>query len=81
MCDFGKGNGQGDSVHILYVLLCSISLISHYQGYCCVVYDNEKSEEIVLFRPSSMPITEKIGDTEEIDAKEWKYAFLPHDQI
>ena len=76
MCDFGKGDGQGDSVHILYVLLCSISLISHYQGYCCVVYDNEKSEEIVLFRPSSMPITEKIGDTEEIDAKEWKYALF-----
>ena len=47
------------------------SLILHYQGYCCVVYDNEKGEEIVVFRPSSMPITEKIGDTEVIDAKDW----------
>lgn len=81
MCDFGKGHGQGDSLHILYVFLCFDSLISHYQGYCCVVYDNEKSEEIVVFRPSSMPITEKIGDTEEIDAKEWKYALLHDERI
>ena len=29
-----------------------------------------------MFRPSSMPITEKIGDTEEIDAKEWTYCFV-----
>lgn len=45
------------------------------------MYDNEKSEEIVLFRPSSMPITERIGDTEEIDAKEWKYAFFLDERI
>ena len=72
VCDFGQGDGQGDSIHILSAFVQSVSFISHYQGYCCVVYDNEQGEEIVLFRPSSMPITEKIGDTDEIDAKEWK---------
>ena len=71
VCDFGKGDGQSDSIHILSLFIMRDSLTSHYQGYCCVVYDNEKGEEIVVFRPSSMPITEKIGDTEEIDAKDW----------
>ena len=71
MCGFRQGDGQSNSIHILTVFTTPDSLISHYQGYCCVVYDNEKGEEIVVFRPSSMPITEKIGDTEEIDAKDW----------
>ncbi|KAK8802661.1 hypothetical protein WA171_006337, partial [Blastocystis sp. BT1] len=45
--------------------------IRYYKGYCCIVYDSLRDEEILIFRPSSMPITEKIGDNEDIDKKDW----------
>ena len=35
------------------------------------MYDSLRDEEILIFRPSSMPITEKIGDNEDIDKKDW----------
>ena len=36
------------------------------------VADTRNADEIVIFRPSSMPITERLADEHELDKKEIK---------
>lgn len=35
-----------------------------------MVYDAQRKEEIVIFRPSSMPITEKMEDKDDVEEEE-----------
>ena len=44
----------------------------YYKGYCCVVKDVTTHEEIIMFRPSSMPITEKIQEDSAFDEQNWE---------
>lgn len=45
-----------------------------------MVYDAQRKEEIVIFRPSSMPITEKIEDKDEVEKEEkWDCFFGSED--
>lgn len=48
-------------------MLTLFSLIIYYNNYCVVLQDNKNKDEIVIFRPSSMPITEVIDDEKEFD--------------
>ena len=41
----------------------------NYKGFVALVSDLRSHEEIVIFRPSSMPITEVMNDVNELDKK------------
>ena len=47
-----------------------LAFTTHYKGFVATVADTHNSDEIVIFRPSSMPITEKMADEHELDKKE-----------
>lgn len=47
-------------------------LHDHYKGFVATIADTHNSDEIVIFRPSSMPITEQLADEHELDKKEIK---------
>ena len=46
--------------------------VRYYKGFVATVADTRNSDEIVIFRPSSMPITERLADEHELDKKEIK---------
>ena len=48
-------------------------LTTNYKGFCCVVKDGTTKEEIIIFRPSSMPITEKIQEDSTFDEQNWEF--------
>lgn len=48
-------------------------LTAKYKGFCCVVKDCTTKEEIIIFRPSSMPITEKIKEDSAFDEQNWEF--------
>ena len=41
----------------------------NYKGFVALVSDTRSYEEFVIFRPSSMPITEVMKDKNELDKK------------
>lgn len=41
----------------------------NYKGFVALVSDVKSREEFVIFRPSSMPITEVMEDKNELDKK------------
>ena len=53
--------------------MCVVQFFTgHYKGYCCVVKDVTTKEEIIMFRPSSMPITDKIQEDTRFDEQNWE---------
>lgn len=49
-----------------------VTFTTQYKGYCCVVKDGLSNEEIIIFRPSSMPITEVMKEDTTFDEKDWR---------